>query len=64
MSPHLDIESLRQQVSLIQQKRPALVALLNQPDLGILRIDVTQALEELDDLLAEFKSVFPQLDLN
>jgi hypothetical protein len=32
---------------------------LEQPDLGTLRIDVNQALEELDDLIDEFKRTFP-----
>ncbi len=34
--------------------------LLEQPDLGTLRIDVNQALEELDDLIDEFKRTFPE----
>lgn len=45
---------------MLQNKRPALVQLLEQPDLGTLRIDVNQALEELDDLIDEFKRTFPE----
>ncbi|WP_404790218.1 hypothetical protein [Altericista sp. CCNU0014] len=43
----------------IEQKRELLVRLLEQPDLGTLRIDVNQALEEMDDLIEEFKRTFP-----
>ena len=42
----------------IEAKREVLVALLIQPDLGTLSIDVNQAIEELDDLVAEFKRTF------
>ena len=42
----------------IEAKRDVLVALLDQPDLGTLSIDVNQAIEELDDLVAEFKQTF------
>lgn len=50
---------IRDRVELIRGKRAALVKLLEQPDIGMLRIDVNQALEEIDDLLAEFDDVFP-----
>jgi hypothetical protein len=59
----IDIEKLREQVAAIASKREALVRLLEQPDLGTLRIDVNQAIEEMDDLLEEFKQVFPESDL-
>ena len=42
----------------IEAKREVLVDLLAQPDLGTLLIDVNQAIEELDDLVAEFKRIF------
>ncbi|MEB3355526.1 MAG: hypothetical protein VKK04_02175 [Synechococcales bacterium] len=54
--------NLRQRISVIQDKRESLVRLLEQPDLGTLRIDVNQALEELDDLLDEFKRTFPEVE--
>jgi hypothetical protein len=38
--------------------------LLEQPNLGTLRIDVNQAIEEIDDLLEEFKRTFPDSDLS
>lgn len=50
---------IRDRVELIRSKRAALVKLLEQPDIGMLRIDVNQALEEMDDLIAEFEAVFP-----
>jgi hypothetical protein len=50
-------------VALIEAKRESLVRLLEQPDLGTLRIDVNQAIEEIDDLLDEFKRTFPDAQL-
>lgn len=50
---------LRERVLLIQSRRESLLQLLEQPDLGTLRIDVNQALEELDDLIDEFRRIFP-----
>lgn len=55
----MDPETLKQRIALIEGKRESLVRLLEQPDLGTMRIDVNQALEELDDLLDEFKRTFP-----
>jgi hypothetical protein len=40
------------------------VRLLEQPNLGTLRIDVNQALEEIDDLIEEFKRTFPETASN
>ncbi len=50
---------MQERIALIESKREVLVKLLDQPDLGTLRIDVNQALEEMDDLLDEFKQTFP-----
>jgi hypothetical protein len=55
----MDTEMLRERVLLIQSRRESLLQLLEQPDLGTLRIDVNQALEELDDLIDEFRRIFP-----
>ncbi|HEY9710211.1 MAG TPA: hypothetical protein V6D48_18530 [Oculatellaceae cyanobacterium] len=55
----MDEQTLRERITLIESRRESLVQLLEQPDLGILRIDVNQALEELDDLIDEFKRTFP-----
>lgn len=54
-----DIQALRDRFQLIESKRESLIQLLEQPNLGTLRIDVNQALEEIDDLIDEFKRTFP-----
>jgi hypothetical protein len=54
-------DAIREKVAVIKDKREALVRLLEQPDLGTLRVDVNQAIEEMDDLLDEFKQTFPDL---
>lgn len=55
----MDAQGLRDRIDYIRRKRETLVQLLEQPDLGTLRIDVNQALEEMDDLLEEFERTFP-----
>lgn len=55
-----DIQVLRERFKLIESKRESLIRLLEQPNLGTLRIDVNQALEEIDDLIDEFKRTFPE----
>lgn len=52
-------QSILDKIAIIKDKRAALVRLLDQPNLGTLRIDVNQALEEIDDLLDEFGQTFP-----
>ncbi|WP_346291100.1 hypothetical protein [Sphaerothrix gracilis] len=54
----MDLQTIRDRVDSIRSKRESLVRLLEQPDLGTLRIDVNQALEEMDDLLEEFERTF------
>ena len=56
----MEVETLRNRIEQIREKRNALLRLLDQPNLGTLRIDVNQALEEMDDLLDEFDRAFPQ----
>ncbi len=56
----LDPQTIREKVALIESKREFLVRLLEQPNLGTLRIDVNQAIEEMDDLLDEFDRTFPK----
>ncbi len=56
----LDVQAIRERIRLIESKRESLLKLLEQPDLGTLRIDVNQALEEMDDLLDEFNRTFPE----
>ncbi len=55
----IDPQKMREQISQIAGKRDFLLQLLEQPNLGTLRIDVNQAIEEMDDLLDEFKRTFP-----
>ena len=43
----------------IADKRQLLVDLLDKPDIGSLRLDVNQALEELDELIEELNKTFP-----
>ncbi|NJL69145.1 MAG: hypothetical protein HC849_19810 [Oscillatoriales cyanobacterium RU_3_3] len=54
----MDAQTIKEQVAAIAAKRESLVRLLDKPDLGALRIDVSQAIEEIDDLLEEFKRTF------
>lgn len=56
----MDSQAMRERLTVIESKRQFLVQLLEQPNLGILRIDVNQALEELDELIDEFKRTFPE----
>ena len=55
----MDAQTLRERIGLIEGKRESLLRLLEQPNLGALRVDVNQALEEMDDLIDEFKRSFP-----
>ncbi|MBC6422031.1 MAG: hypothetical protein GDA43_21600 [Hormoscilla sp. SP5CHS1] len=55
----MDRQSIRDKIRAIASKREALVRLLEKPDLETMRIDVNQALEEIDELIDEFKSTFP-----
>ncbi|WP_187152925.1 hypothetical protein [Acaryochloris marina] len=55
----MDSQTMRDRIALLESKRGLLVQLLEQPDLGTLRIDVNQALEEMDDLIDEFRKTFP-----
>jgi len=55
----VDPQLMRERINEIASKREFLLRLLEQPNLGTLRIDVNQAIEEMDDLLDEFKATFP-----
>jgi hypothetical protein len=52
--------TIRDQIKAIESKREFLVKLLDRPDLGLLSIDVNQAIEEMDELLTEFWQTFPE----
>lgn len=62
MSQLMEPETIREKVNQVEQKREYLLELLEQPDLGTLRIDVNQALEEMDELLDDFKRTFPEAE--
>jgi hypothetical protein len=53
-----EVNLLKQRVNLIRDRRPAVAKLLEKSDLGTLRVDVNQALEEIDELLYEFDQTF------
>jgi len=55
----MDLQTIRERIALLEGKRESLLRLLEQPNLGTLRIDVNQALEEMDDLIDEFRRTFP-----
>ena len=55
----MEFAALQTRIELIRTKRQSLLRLLEQPGIGTLRIDVNQALEEIDDLLEEFDRAFP-----
>jgi hypothetical protein len=59
----MEAQTIKEQMALIESKRELLLRLLEQPDLGTLRIDVNQALEEMDDLIEEFKRTFPETEI-
>jgi len=43
----------------IESQREYLVKLLEKPNIGTLRLDVNQAIEELDELIEELAQTFP-----
>ncbi|VEP15615.1 conserved hypothetical protein [Hyella patelloides LEGE 07179] len=56
----MDKSTIKEKVAQIASKRDYLVQLLETPNIGTLRVDVDQALEELDELLEEFTETFPE----
>ncbi|MBE9215737.1 MAG: hypothetical protein HC874_02070 [Richelia sp. SL_2_1] len=55
----MDVQTIKERIALVESKREYLLSLLEQPNLGTLRIDVNQAIEEMDELLDEYKRTFP-----
>ncbi|BDI17252.1 hypothetical protein ANSO36C_30540 [Nostoc cf. commune SO-36] len=55
----MDLQTIKERITAVQSKREYLLGLLEQPNLGTLRIDVNQALEELDELIDEFRRTIP-----
>ncbi|RUS97783.1 hypothetical protein DSM107003_16580 [Trichormus variabilis SAG 1403-4b] len=60
----MDLQTIKERVASVQSKREYLLSLLEQPNLGTLRVDVNQALEELDDLIDEFRRSIPDTEIN
>ncbi len=56
----MDLQTIKERITTVQSKRQYLLSLLEQPNLGTLRIDVNQALEELDELIDEFRRTIPE----
>ena len=56
----MDKEQIRAKIKQIASQREYLVKLLEQPNLGTLRLDVNQALDELDELIEECEAIFGQ----
>ena len=56
----MDKTSLIDKVKQMANKRDYLLQLRDKPDIGGLRLDVNQALEELDELLDEFQATFTE----
>lgn len=52
-------QALKAEVLRLADQREFLLELLERPNLGTLRIDVNQALEELDELIEEYRESFP-----
>ena len=56
----MEKSDIKARIVQMNAKRDSLVELLERPNLGTLRIDVDQALEELDELIEEFNETFPE----
>ncbi|MCA1904381.1 MAG: hypothetical protein CV045_02355 [Cyanobacteria bacterium M5B4] len=56
-------ENIKDQVRAIVLKRQVLVQLSQKDNLGNLKIDVQQALAEMEDLIQEFNRTFPDCAL-
>ncbi|AFY44641.1 hypothetical protein [Nostoc sp. PCC 7107] len=60
----MDLQTIKDRIAVVKSKRDYLLSLLEQPNLGTLRVDVNQALEELDDLIDEYKRTIPEIGNN
>jgi hypothetical protein len=56
-------DNIREKVRAIADKRQLLLRLSQRPDLVEFNLDFTQALEEIDDLISEFRQTFPDFAL-
>jgi hypothetical protein len=55
----MDTKTLQERVAQVQAKRELLLTLKADSTLGVLSLDVDQALIEMDDLMSEFRQTFP-----
>lgn len=60
----MDAQTIKEKITAIKSKRDYLLSLLEQPNLGTLRIDVNQALEEMDELIDEYERTFNESENN
>ncbi|MBW4634396.1 MAG: hypothetical protein KME30_21535 [Iphinoe sp. HA4291-MV1] len=59
----MDAQIIKERVVKVRSQREYLLSLLEQSNLGILRVDVNQALEEMDELIDEFRRTFPETEI-
>jgi hypothetical protein len=55
----MDAQTLQERIAKVEEKRGLLIKLQGDVNLGALSLDVSQALIEMDDLMAEFRKTFP-----
>ena len=55
----MDAKTLQNRIALVENKREMLLKLQTDPSIGVLSLDVSQALIEMDDLMTEFRRTFP-----
>jgi hypothetical protein len=55
----MDVKTLQDRIALVENKREMLLRLQADPSIGLLSLDVSQALIEMDDLMLEFRQTFP-----
>jgi hypothetical protein len=55
----MDARTLQDRIALVENKREMLLRLQADPSIGLLSLDVSQALIEMDDLMLEFRQTFP-----
>lgn len=60
----MDAQTIKEKITTIRSKREYLLSLLEKPSLGTLRIDVNQALEEMDELIDEYERTFNESENN
>lgn len=60
----MDSTTIKEKVKAIASKREMLVKLSEKPDIGTLKLDVTQALDELDELIEQLHLTFPDTAKN